>query len=303
MKPEATFTHVLNPFPAKSGSEHAVASAITWDSLRTAVDHARSAGVQVYCRAVVLAGDESAVEAPASSIAQLGRSVADVAHLTPRRTLPLVGDILKVGAKDVQTSHLIFTNMDISVVPTFYTRLRAMIAQPDMGFDVPFTVGRINIDARLADGPIERMYAAPGEPGKGYDCFIIPISMVEQLDLGHSCIGAAHFDQLLFMALDAVSGHRVRHLNNSGLTFHLGNNIAWSAMLDYVEHNLAEALSAIERMKNRYQIKPGSVFDKFERGHFRRNATRTSALLRKVRRLPLMSSAVLLVKRAIGRQY
>lgn len=296
-----SLTHLLNPFPAKPGSEHAIASRVTWQTIRAAHALAQERGLEVTCRAIVLPGDESAVEPPCTSVVHLDRTVADVADLKPRRPLPLIGDLLKVGSRDMSSSHIVFSNMDISVQPNFYIALNDLIVA--LGADVPFTLARINIDPALADAPLDRMYAADGTLGHGYDCFVIPRPLIDQLDLGASCIGAPHFDQLLYMALDVISGHRVKSLNRERLTFHLGNDIAWAAMMDYVEHNLAEALAAIERMKRIYPVTPDSAFDRLDRGHFRRNAKRSSAMLRKVRRVPGLSSLILGLKRAIGRQY
>ncbi len=301
MRTDISFVHLLNPFPARAGSEHAIASRVTWATLRAAHARAVEQGIAVTCRAVVLPGDESAVEAPCTSVAHLGRTVADVAELKPRRPLPLIGDLLTVGAQGTAASHIVFSNMDIAVQPHFYSALHSLVEK--LGADVPFTVARTNIDAALAEAPLEKLYAAEGTLGFGYDCFVIPISLIPQLDLGHSCIGAPHFDQLLYMALDLLSAGGVKSFNHERLTFHLGNDIAWAAMMDYVEHNLREALAAIERMKRAHPVKPDSAFDRLDKGHFRRNARMSSALLRKVRRIPYFGTFVLGVKRAIGRQY
>ena len=260
-------------------------------------------GIEVTCRAVVLPGDDAAIELPAQDKVYLERTVQDIVRLSPVRPMPLIGDILRLGANGASTTHVVFSNMDISVQPRFYAALRELIAHPDVGLGVPFTVARVNIDPALATAPLESLYAAQGVPGVGYDCFVIPTRLIRELDLGSSCIGAPHFDQLLVMALDAACGHRFRHFSRAGLTFHLGNDIAWAAMLDYVEYNLAEALSAITRMRQYYNIQPGSLFDKFDQGHFRRNAKLSSALLRKLKRIPGLSQAILNAKRAIGRQY
>ena len=301
MNTDISFTHLLNPFPARPGSEHAIASRVTWATLRAAHAHAVEQGVAVTCRAVVLPGDESAIEAPCSSTVHLARTVADIADLKPRRPLPLIGDLLKLGAEGATSSHIVFSNMDIAVQPHFYTALHALVDK--LGIDVPFTVARTNIDAALADAPLEKLYVAEGSLGHGYDCFVIPSPHVAKLDLGNSCIGAPHFDQLLYMALDILSAGRVRSFNHEHLTFHLGNDIAWAAMLDYVEHNLAEALAAIERMKRSHPVKPDSAFARLDKGHFRRNARLSSRMLRKVRRIPGFGTFVLGVKRALGRQY
>lgn len=301
MTTDISFTHLLNPFPARPNSEHAVASRVTWQTIRAAHAVAIEQGVPVTLRAIVLPGDESAVEPPCTTIVHLTRTVADVAELKPKRPLPLIGDLLTLGAQGVTSSHIVFSNMDISVQRNFYVALHERVAA--LGADVPFTLARINIDAALADAPLEQLYAASGSLGHGYDCFVIPRALIERLDLGDSCIGAPHFDQLLYMALDIFSAGRVRSFNHEHLTFHLGNDIAWAAMLDYVEHNLAEALAAIERMKLTHPVKPDSAFDRLDKGHFRRNARLSSRVLRKVRRIPGFGSFVLGVKRALGRQY
>lgn len=297
-----SFTHVLNPFPARPGSEHAIASRVTWQSLRVAHERATQERIAVTCRAVVLHGDESTIESPVSETAYLTRTVQDIAKLKPIRHLPLIADILNVGARAVTTSHLIFSNMDIAVQPDFYRLLRDMIAGP-VGPNTPFTVPRVNIDAALADAPLEAMYAASGPVGHGYDCFVIPLGMVPSLDLGECCIGAPHFDQLLVMELDVLARNGVKSMDAERLTFHLGNDIAWAAMIDYVEYNLKQSLGAISRMRERYAIPDGSRFDRLDKRHFRRNATLSSALLRKVRRIPGLSTIILKAKRALGRQF
>lgn len=301
MGTSVSFTHVLNPFPATPGSMHAIASRVTWQSLRVAHERAVAAEIKVNYCAVVLRGDEATVEAPVNKTVYLTRTVLDIAKLQPRRPLPLIADILNAGADGATTSHLIFSNMDIALQPHFYRRLGELVTE--VGSDTPFTVPRVNIDPQLANGPLEAMYAATGPLGVGYDCFVIPIELLPHLDLGTLCIGAPHFDNMLVIELDVVSKRGIKTLTDERLTFHLGSDIAWAAMIDYVEHNLAQSLAAIRRMRQRFPIPDGGLFDRVDRRHFRRNAALSSALLRKVRRLPGVSQLILRVKRAIGRQF
>ena len=302
MSSPVSFTHLLNPFPARPGSEHAVASRVTWQSVRAAHAMAAAAGIAVEVRALILPGDEAAVEPPTASTVHLTRSVMDVAELTPRRPLPLIADLLTLGEQGCAGSHVIFSNMDIALQPNFYTSVHDLVTR-QLGPQVPFTVGRLNVDRTLADGPMEALYAASGPLGLGYDCFVMPRGLIPKLDLGLCCIGAPHFDQLLYMELDALSGQRLRSIDDQRLTFHLGSDIAWAAMIDHVEFNLRESLGAIARMRKTLDIPPGSLFDRLDRHHFRRNATLTSALLRKVKRVPGLAELVLKVKRGLGRQF
>ena len=270
--------------------------------MRIAHAHARAHGIDVDCCAVILPGDESAVEEPAGRIAYLNRSIQDIKRLKPLRLFPLIGDVLAAGASGSLGSHIIFSNMDISVKPDFYLALGDLMTEK-LGTDVPFTVHRKNIDPSLALGSLEKMYEAAGPLGVGYDCFVIPRNLVQDLDLGTCCIGAPHFDQLLFMALDAKSGHRAMSMSQEHLTFHLGNEISWITMIDYVEHNLSESLKAIARMRTRYNIVPHSAFDRMDGQHFQRNALLSSTVLRKIRKIPSFSWLLLRIRRAMGRQF
>lgn len=298
-----SFTHILNPFVCSPDSEHEVASRITCASLVPAIERARAAGIEIELNAVVASGDETAVRAPLRLAGRLTRTVQDIRPLKPVRPLPLIDDILKAGATRSNASHLIFTNMDIAVQPDFYVRLVDLI---DQRFDVdtPFVVYRRNIPTRYTSpDQLPAMYAEPGDLAYGFDCFVFPRLLLENLDLGMSCIGAAHFDYLMFMALDAASGFRIQRVDDLPLTFHLGNDIAWSGQIDYIEHNLNEAMAAIRRMHARYAVPDDSQFARLERGHFLPNARFDSVMMRKLKRLPGIASLSVHAKRWLGRSH
>lgn len=297
-----SFTHVLNPFVAKAGSEHDVASRLTWRTLSQAAAQAQAQGMKIDVTAVILAGDASSVRAPVTRVVTLSRTVADVATLKPQRLLPLIGDLLTLGAAGSSASHIIFSNMDIAVQPHFYIRLQELV-KTRHGSQQPFAVPRVNIDAALADAPLAEIFAATGPLGQGYDCFVIPRPMITQLDLGLCCIGSAYFDYLLAIELDALSQGCFKNLIDERLTVHLGSDIAWASMMDYLEHNLSESLLAIERFRRVHDIQPGGFFDRLDMGIFQRGNNLSNRLLRNVRRLPGLSSLIIRAKRAIGRQY
>jgi hypothetical protein len=49
MNSNISFTHILNPFPAKEGSERAIASSVTWRTLRVAKELAVEHGIADGC--------------------------------------------------------------------------------------------------------------------------------------------------------------------------------------------------------------------------------------------------------------
>ena len=300
-----SFCHIINPFTCPENSEHGIASKITYESLRIAVGKAQSHGIHIEVNAVVLAGDEIAIKPPAKLAGHLERTIQDIRPLLPRRPFPLISDILQVGARTSNCDYLIFTNMDIAVQPDFYLRLHEII---DNRFepDTPFIVYRRNIpDFYNSIKQLPEMYQASEscQVAYGYDCFVFPKSYVAQLDLGSCCIGAAHFDYLLFIALDAISGFRAKRINDLPLTFHIGNDIAWSSQIDYIEHNLTESLAAIQRLRKRFDVPEHSNFAQMERVHFHPNARIDSRLLRKLKRLPGIGRLALVVKRWMGKSH
>lgn len=300
-----SFCHLINPFPCPDTSEHGIASKITYESLRRAVELAQDHGIRVEVNALVLPGDEDAVKPPATLAGYLERTIQDVRPLVPKRSFPLIADLLRLGASASQCDYVIFTNMDIAVQPGFYRELDDIITRRFTP-GVPFAIYRRNIPGhydRIEQLPEMYAQARVGQIAYGYDCFVFPKSYVAQLDLGNSCIGAAHFDYLLFIALDAASGFRSGRVNDLPLTFHIGNDIAWSSQIDYIEHNLAESLAAIRRMRERYDVPADSNFANMERLHFLPNARLDSRLLRKLKRVPGIGQLALRAKRWLGKSH
>jgi hypothetical protein len=277
------FTHVLNPFAARPGSGHDLAQSVTFASMRRAVAEARSEGIEVDTLAVVFPSDERAVQSPARSVPVLRRTVQDVTPLHPVRPLPLLRDILQAAYDAGRSEFLVYTNVDISLQPHFYTSVCEMIRERG---DDPFVINRRTISEAGADPDrLEPLYAQTGAIHHGHDCFVFRRDWIPKMELGRVCTGAKHFDDLLVANLGVLSGDRLRIERHLHLTFHLGDDRAWATQLDYENYNLREAVPAMRRLAERYpRAAEGSTFRSMQR-FLEGNTTLRRRVVRSLRRI------------------
>ncbi len=248
------FTHLLNPFNAKPGSEHDIAQRVTFQSLRNAVEESRRAGIGVEVLAVVYPQDVDAAEAPARVIPELVRSVQDVQPMSPPRMFPLVRDLLDLAGQHGQGDYIVFTNVDISPQPFLYRVLdELMHRDPNRAL----IVNRRTIPRVISDpAQISLAYKEAGNSHHGHDCFVFPRAWIPRLILNDVCIGAPWWDYALLANLDAMSQFRMFTYLHQRLTFHLGDDRAWTALSDYDVFNQKQVNAVIDALEQRHGKAP-----------------------------------------------
>jgi len=248
------FTHLLNPFTAKPGSEHDIAQRVTFQALRNAAEESSRNGVGVEVLAVVYPEDVGAAEAPARIVPGLKRSVQDVKPMSPPRQFPLVKDLLSLAAEHGQGDYVVFTNIDISPQPFLYRVLDDLMkADPTRAV----IVNRRTIPRVISDpAQISLAYREPGNSHHGHDCFVFPRAWIQQFVLDDVCIGAPWWDYALLANLDAMSGFRMFTYLHQHLTFHLGDDRAWTALSDYDVFNQQQVKGVIDALEQRHGKPP-----------------------------------------------
>lgn len=231
------FAHVVNLAVFPEGSELHAAQPVTLETMRLARDFAMGS-VEVTLLSAQFSEDRSAVPAFFAATRDLDRSVLDVGEFKVQRRLPLAKDILDRAYEADESDFIIYTNVDICLMPGFYSTVDRMI---DSGLDA-FVINRRSIPAdrkALADIPL--MWAEVGRPHMGFDCFVFRREAYRNFDLGVSCFGAPHIGKIL-LANQVLNARAFRVFLDSHLTFHLGNEKRWAskALRDYEEHNKAE---------------------------------------------------------------
>lgn len=237
--------HIVNPVTSALHSDLHVAQPITFESMRRA--RAFSADdPSVITLACSYPEDAESVPADFVNTPVLERSVADLHRFTSLRKLPLFSDILDRLYDATDAEYLIYSNVDIALMPTFYQSVAAMIAE---GLDA-FVINRRTISARFRDpADLALMYAEAGKSHPGFDCFVFRRDMVPHLDLGEVCTGAPWVGRVMVWNL-CVLAERFMEFKNCHLTFHLGNDKTWQdgRYADYEGFNRSQAASVLERL-------------------------------------------------------
>jgi len=242
--------HIVNPVAVPPTSDLFIAQPITFETMRIAKAFAENQ-VDVALFSAQYFEDRSQVPPDFQITPDLTRSTLNIGNFYQPRKLPLIQDILDRLDRATHADYLIYTNVDIALMPHFYIAVAELITQ---GYDA-FVINRRTISKtyqKVQEIPL--MYSEIGTPQGGHDCFIFRQSAYSQYDLGLACIGVEKIGKILLLNLifHATKFYEFRDLH---LTFHLGNDRAWKSpeLSDYLAHNEAEL---IRIFKHYAAIKP-----------------------------------------------
>jgi hypothetical protein len=228
--------HVVNPFAQPGNRAHEESQRVTFAAMERAASLAGPGVAQV---SVTVPRDRDV--APASFVrgGDLDRTVLDLRSFGVRRPLPLLFDILDRGAAVTgPEDYLIYTNIDICPMPTFYVAVRELIG---FGFDA-ITVNRRTVTDAAGYREFPALAAAEiGTDHGGFDCLIFRRALYDAFVRCDVCIGAPPVARALLFNL-VVHCRRMLMLKHVHLTFHLGDDRPWGeqAVADYADFNVAE---------------------------------------------------------------
>lgn len=232
-----TIAHIVNPVIVSEGSDLLIAQPITFRTMETARDAARGK-VDVELFTAQYVEDRPLIPAGWTATPDLTRSVLDVGTFRQPRKLPLLQDILDrlYGATDAE--YLIYTNVDIGLMPDFYTAVSNII---NTGYDA-LSINRRTISDRFTSiDEILQMYQEVGARHRGHDCFVFRRNAYPRYFLGDVCIGINCVGQTLLHNM-ARYATRYKKITDEHLTFHIGNTQTWGDFkwADYWDHNMRQ---------------------------------------------------------------
>ena len=241
-----SLAHIVNPVIVPESSDLFPAQPVTFETMRRARATARNLA-DVVLLSAQFPEDRPLVPNDFIATPDLERSALDLGEFKTPRKLPLVRDILdRLYEHTPHADVLIYTNVDIALMPHFYTVVERFI---DQGLDA-LVINRRTITSELQGiDAIPLMYAQVGKPHPGYDCFVFRRELYPQFELGNVFIGAPHVGKTLRVNL-FCNADGYKRFKNLHLTFHLGNDQTWRSDKydDYAKQNLAE----FERILSHY---------------------------------------------------
>lgn len=251
-----TIAHIIEPVIADSTSDLVIAQPITFETMHKAKEFARGT-VNVELLATQF-HDETQIPLPASFTRthDLMRSIIDIHSFRKSKKLALIKDILDTLYEATSADYMIYTNVDIALMPSFYCAVARIIR---MGYDA-FVINRRTItDSYSSIEQIPLMYTEIGQSHKGYDCFVFKRELYPRFKLGNICIGTAWIGRALLANMVAYS-KRFKEFRDLHLTFHIGDPCTWrnEEFSDYFQANLDEyqrLFQQIEKEQGKFKSK------------------------------------------------
>ncbi|MGC2718755.1 MAG: hypothetical protein WA209_04150 [Candidatus Acidiferrales bacterium] len=246
--------HLINPVNAPAGHDLARAQAFTYESMRRAAAFAKEMdpSIRIDFVAAPLPEDVAAIPEGAIPLPELTRVSSEIGRFEVVRRLPLLMDIIKRGREYVSSieaspaPRLIFTNVDIGVLPHFYCYAAWLIR---CGHDVAIINRRSVADCYGGPQDLPAILSDFGHKHPGLDCFIFDSGIVDHFVPFNSIIGMAHVMRPLFFNLMAFACNPVV-LTDAHATFHIGFDSEWLSgkYADYDRFNRGECLKVIEAL-------------------------------------------------------
>lgn len=237
--------HVINPVAIGPGSDLHIAQPVTFASMHFARQFSPSL-YDVQLLTAQYPEDHAVIPGFFTRTPDLTQSVLDYGSFSKPRKLPLIRDILDRLVEATDADHLIYTNVDIALMPGFYAAVCKLI---EGGLDA-FVINRRTISKQYTSpAELPLMYAEIGTPHLGFDCFVFRREHYARYDLGNTCIGAGGVGMMLTANLICFS-ERFMEFGNSHLTFHIGNDEGWRnrTLSDYSDYNLKEVMGVFRRL-------------------------------------------------------
>lgn len=227
--------HIINPVKVQPSSELYTAQPITFESIRVAKEFA-SDTIDVELYAICYPEDKETIPVHFNLLPPLKRSVLDVGKFSQSRKYPILHDVLQALHLSTNAEYLIFSNMDISLMPQFYSAVGQLLEE---GNDA-LLINRRGISKKYNDvSDLPLMYSEFGKPHPGFDCFVFHREILPKITLEKICLGVSFSEVALVHNLIAFA-KKLKLVDDLHLTFHIGSEVMPPLNREFYNHNRSE---------------------------------------------------------------
>lgn len=227
--------HIINPVKVPAASDLYFAQPVTFETIRVASQLAQSK-VEVELYTVCYPEDAEIIPGYFTTLPPLQRSIQDTGQFNRNKKYPFIADILSSLYNSTQADYLIYTNMDISLMPQFYIAVAEILKE---GYDAVL-INRRGISAKYKSiEELPLMYSDYGKPHPGFDCFVFKRELFPKLILENICIGVPFIEVALTHNLIAFA-QKLKLVDDLHLTFHIGTEVMPPVDKQYYTHNRNE---------------------------------------------------------------
>lgn len=210
-----SLSHIINPVSSSENEELFKIQQTTFETLLKAKKYSANQTEIELC-IINRSGEKDFVPNGFKVLPALKRDVRDVVSTT--KPYPFLADIILEHAKFSKADYLIYSNLDIAVMPFFYETVSAYI---NKGHDA-LVINRRRLHNKFAkEKNTDVLFAEKGEVHTGYDCFVIKKSHIGKFIFKDICLGVPAAGNDLFYNVFAFAENPVL-LTDKHLTFHIG---------------------------------------------------------------------------------
>lgn len=214
--------HIINPFIAGDESDLAVAQPITFESMKGAKEYALEM-VDVKLYAAFFPEDESIVPNHLIKTLPLKQSVMELGEFRGNKRYPILKDILNRIQDREDIDYIVYSNVDIALVPDFYLEIDRIINKVYDGFVVNRrTISKKYPDVSQIPCMIEDARTC-GTKHPGFDCFVFKKEIMQHFNLGTGCVGANWIGHILISNILGFS-KKFKIFKDLSITFHIGDD-------------------------------------------------------------------------------
>lgn len=214
------FCHLINPVSEKESKELYNVQPFTFESIVRAKKIAANQGLSVQLLACFVKNNTCSLpEGSFTPVSPLERVSSDI--IPTQKQVPYFNDLLQRLYDFSDAEYLIYTNLDICLMPGFYSAVNALI---EKGHDAIIINRRVIGIDHLEHGNMELMYADLGEVHTGYDTFIFKKELFTKFILKDICVGVPPVGNDLFHNIFVFAKNPTLE-TKLHLTFHIGQEL------------------------------------------------------------------------------